>query len=57
MAGTGLSFTSTSGAGARAAGVTVRSQFWQVWTIRDGKVVQATHHSEKAEALEVGLSE
>jgi len=39
------------------SGVTVESEFWQVWTIRDGKVVRGTHHPEKAEALEaVGLS-
>jgi ketosteroid isomerase-like protein len=40
----------------KGSGATVKSHFWQVWTIRDGKVVRGTHHSEKAEALEaVGL--
>jgi ketosteroid isomerase-like protein len=36
----------------KGSGARVESRFWQVWTIRDGKVVRATHHSEKAEALE-----
>jgi ketosteroid isomerase-like protein len=40
----------------KGSGATVESRFWQVWTIRDGKVVRGTHHFEKAEALEaVGL--
>jgi ketosteroid isomerase-like protein len=42
----------------KGSGATVEWQFWQVWTIRDGKVVRYTHHAEKAEALEaVGLRE
>ena len=42
----------------KGSGVTVDQNFWQVWTIRDGKIVRAAVHSEKAEALEaVGLSE
>jgi ketosteroid isomerase-like protein len=36
----------------KGSGVTVDSRFWQVWTIRNGKVVRGTHHSERAEALE-----
>ena len=36
----------------KGSGATVESRFWQVWTIRDGKVVRTTHHSEKAEALQ-----
>ena|SRR5215216_4632042 len=36
----------------KGSGVTVGWQFWQVWTIRDGKVVRYTHHAEKDEALE-----
>jgi ketosteroid isomerase-like protein len=36
----------------KGSGATVESRFWQVWTIRDGKVVRATHHFEKADALE-----
>ncbi len=42
----------------KASGVAVENRFWQVWVMREGKVVRATHHSEKAEALEAtGLSE
>jgi ketosteroid isomerase-like protein len=40
----------------KGSGATVESRFWQVLTLCDGKVVRATHHSDKAEALEaVGL--
>jgi ketosteroid isomerase-like protein len=38
----------------KGSGAPVESHFWQVWTVRDGKVVRGTHHSEKAEALEAG---
>lgn len=34
------------------SGAAVSSQFWEVLTLRDGKVVRGTHHGEKAEALE-----
>jgi ketosteroid isomerase-like protein len=36
----------------KGSGVTVESRFWLVWTIRAGKVVHATAHPEKADALE-----
>jgi ketosteroid isomerase-like protein len=36
----------------KGSGARVESRFWQAWTISDGKIVRATHHSEKAEALE-----
>jgi ketosteroid isomerase-like protein len=40
------------------SGATVASNFWEVMTIRNRKVVRVTHHLEKAEALKaVGLSE
>jgi ketosteroid isomerase-like protein len=42
----------------KASGVMVENSFWQVWTLREGKAVRATHHRKKAEALEAaGLSE
>jgi ketosteroid isomerase-like protein len=42
----------------KGSGATVEGDFWQVWTIRDGKVVRSTHCSDKAEALEAaGLRE
>jgi ketosteroid isomerase-like protein len=42
----------------KASGVTVENRFWQVWTLREGKAIRATHHVEKTEALEAaGLSE
>jgi ketosteroid isomerase-like protein len=42
----------------KASGVTVDNRFWQVWTLREGKAIRATHHKEKAEALEAaGLQE
>ena len=42
----------------KASGVTVENRFWQVWTLRDGKAIRATHHLEKADALEAaGLRE
>jgi ketosteroid isomerase-like protein len=42
----------------KGSGVTVESRFWQVWTIRDRKIVRGTHHTEKADALEAaGLKE
>jgi ketosteroid isomerase-like protein len=34
------------------SGATVASHFWEVLTVRDGKVVHVTHHFDKAEALE-----
>jgi ketosteroid isomerase-like protein len=42
----------------KSSGVTVDQRFWQVWTMRDRKAIRATHHSERAAALEAaGLSE
>jgi ketosteroid isomerase-like protein len=42
----------------KGSGATVENRFWGVWTVRDGKVVRATHHREKAQALEAaGLRE
>lgn len=42
----------------KGSGATVESHFWQVWTVDGGKVVRATHHSEKAEAIKaVGRQE
>jgi ketosteroid isomerase-like protein len=42
----------------KASGVTVENRFWQVWTLREGKGIRATHHLDKAEALTAaGLSE
>ncbi len=36
----------------KGSGATVESRFWQVLTFSDGKIVRATHHSDKAHALE-----
>ena len=42
----------------KGSGVQVADRFWQVWTFRDGKAIRATHHREKADALEAaGVSE
>ena len=42
----------------KGSGATVEASHWQVWTVRDGKVVRWTLHVDRAEALEaVGLSE
>jgi ketosteroid isomerase-like protein len=42
----------------KGSGVAVDQWFWQVWTLRDGKVIHGTHHFAKADALEgVGLRE
>jgi ketosteroid isomerase-like protein len=42
----------------KGSGATVENRFWQVWTVREGKVIRATHHAEKAQALEAaGVSE
>ena len=42
----------------KVSGVTVENSFWQVWTLRDGKGIRATHYVDKDEALEAaGLSE
>jgi ketosteroid isomerase-like protein len=42
----------------KGSGVTVESRFWQVWTLRDGKVVRWQAIGDKDEALEaVGLRE
>jgi ketosteroid isomerase-like protein len=36
----------------KGSGARVESRFWQALTIRDGKVIRATHHPERADALE-----
>jgi ketosteroid isomerase-like protein len=36
----------------KGSGVAVEQRFWQVWTIRDGKVIRGTLHTDKAEALD-----
>jgi ketosteroid isomerase-like protein len=36
----------------KGSGAKVESQFWLVWTIRDGKLVRGTHYAGRAEALE-----
>jgi ketosteroid isomerase-like protein len=36
----------------KGSGAKVESQFWLVWTIRDGKIVQGVHYTERAAALE-----
>ena len=42
----------------KGSGATVDQYFWQVWTLRDRKVVRTTHRYDKADALEaVGLRE
>ena len=42
----------------KGSGVTVESEFWQVWTIRDGKVVRWRAYATEAEALQAtGLRE
>ena len=42
----------------KGSGAIVESRFWQVLTIRDGKIVRVTHHAEKDEALKaLGLEE
>jgi ketosteroid isomerase-like protein len=33
------------------SGAKVESQFWLVWTIRDGKLVHGRHYTERADAL------
>src|SRR5262245_33516133 len=42
----------------RASGVTVETRFYEVYTLRDDKVVRVDEFTDRAEALEVaGLSE
>ena len=42
----------------KGSGATVDQHFWQIWTVRDTKVVRVTHRLEMPEALEaVGLRE
>jgi ketosteroid isomerase-like protein len=42
----------------KGSGATVENRFWQVWTIRDGKIIRCTHHLQKADALRAaGLRE
>jgi ketosteroid isomerase-like protein len=35
----------------RSSGVEVDQRFWQVWMMRDGKVIRATNHMDQQEAL------
>jgi ketosteroid isomerase-like protein len=35
----------------KGSGAMVESRFWQVWSLRGGRIVRATHHGERAEAL------
>jgi ketosteroid isomerase-like protein len=42
----------------RESGVTVDARFYEVYTLRDGKIIRADEYAERAEALEAaGLSE
>ena len=42
----------------KGSGAKVESQFWLVWTIRDGKIVRGAHYARRADALEaVGIRE
>ena len=42
----------------RGSGAAVEQRFWQVLTLRNGKIIRRSDHLEKAEALEAaGLSE
>ena len=42
----------------RESGVTVDARFYEVYTLRDGRIVRADEFSERQEALEAaGLSE
>ena len=42
----------------KGSGVPVTDDFWQVWTIREGKLIRRTRFPDKAAALEaVGLRE
>jgi ketosteroid isomerase-like protein len=36
----------------KGSGAKVESQFWLVWTIRDGKLVRGAHYAERDQALE-----
>ena len=36
----------------KGSGARVEHRFWQVWTIRDGKIIRGSNHSERAAALE-----
>jgi ketosteroid isomerase-like protein len=41
----------------KGSGAEVEVRFWQVWRFRDGRVIRASHHLERAQALEAaGLS-
>jgi hypothetical protein len=35
-----------------SSGVIVEGRFWQVWEMRDGIVIRATHHHDEETALE-----
>jgi ketosteroid isomerase-like protein len=42
----------------KGSGAAVEIRFWQVWNLRGGEVVRASHHLEKDQALEAaGLRE
>jgi ketosteroid isomerase-like protein len=36
----------------KGSGASVEGRFWQVWTLRGGKVIRTTHHRDKTRALE-----
>ena len=36
----------------KGSGATVDLHFWEVWIVRDGRVVRVTHWVDKADALE-----
>lgn len=42
----------------KGSGVPVTDEFWQVWTLREGKIIHRTRHPDRAAALEAaGLRE
>lgn len=42
----------------KGSGIAVEDWFWQVWTLRDGRAIRATHFRDKADALaSAGISE
>lgn len=41
----------------KGSGVTVDQHFWQIHTVRDGRIVRVTHRLEKSEALRTARRE
>jgi ketosteroid isomerase-like protein len=39
----------------KGSGAMVESQFWQVWTLRDRKLVRGSYHSQKPDAFEAAV--